>query len=145
MTDSGGTIRSTGLYNVSNTCYLNSVLQALCHVRGFRECLLGDEAGTYLYAAGKAGGSLNAPSPTPTDEILSFPGFKKRRKHKRGESSDGEEAVVPFRKCSLRCFCQHHYFTMGLLFCCLAFGIPDQVIFHVRPSRCMIHQSGSVK
>lgn len=116
MTDSGGTIRSTGLYNVSNTCYLNSVLQALCHVRGFRECLLSDEAGTYLYAAGKAGGSLNAPSPTPTDEILSFPGFKKRRKHKRGESSDGEEAVVPFRKCSLRCFCQHHYFTMGLLF-----------------------------
>ena len=80
MTDSGGVIRGTGLYNVSNTCYLNSVLQALCHVRGFRECLLSDEAGTYLYAAGKAGGSLNAPSPTPTDEILSFPGFKKPRK-----------------------------------------------------------------
>ena len=117
MADSGGTIRGTGLYNVSNTCYLNSVLQALCHVRGFRECLLSDEAGTYLYAAGKAGGSLNAPSPTPTDEILSFPGFKKARKRKRGESSDGEEAVVTFRKCSFRCFCQHHYFTTGLLFC----------------------------
>ena len=124
MADSGGTIRGTGLYNVSNTCYLNSVLQALCHVRGFRECLLSDEAGTYLYAAGKAGGSLNAPSPTPTDEILSFPGFKKRRKHKRGESSDGEEAVVPFRKCSLRCFCQHHYFTMGLLFVGSLLGYP---------------------
>ena len=36
---------ATGLYNVSNTCYLNSVLQALSHVREFRECLLSDEAG----------------------------------------------------------------------------------------------------
>ena len=41
----------TGLYNVSNTCYLNSVLQALSHVKEFRECLLSDASGVSLYAA----------------------------------------------------------------------------------------------
>jgi|TARA_B110000305_G_scaffold105480_1_gene118673 hypothetical protein len=98
MTDGGTAVQCTGLYNVSNTCYLNSVLQALCHVRGFRECMLSDEAGTYLYAASGTGGSLEAASPNLTDEILSFPGFKKRRKRKRGEASYFEEAIVPVRK-----------------------------------------------
>jgi len=57
--------------------------------------MLSDEAGTYLYAASGTGGSLEAASPNLTDEILSFPGFKKRRKRKRGEASYFEEAIVP--------------------------------------------------
>ena len=92
----------TGLYNVSNTCYLNSVLQALSHVKEFRECLLSDEAGASLHAAGRAPGqSSRAPPPTPAEEILSFPGFKKRRKRKKGESGDEAEetTVVPVCAC----------------------------------------------
>ena len=92
----------TGLYNVSNTCYLNSVLQALSHVKEFRECLLSDEAGASLHAAGRAPGqSSRARPPTPTEEILSFPGFKKRRKRKKGESGDEAEetTVVPVCAC----------------------------------------------
>lgn len=91
---------STGLYNVSNTCYLNSVLQALSHVREFRECLLSDEAGVSLHAAGR-GRSAAGARPTPKEEILSFPGFKKRRKRKKGDGEDDAEetTVVPVCTC----------------------------------------------
>ena len=94
---------ATGLYNVSNTCYLNSVLQALSHVREFRECLLSDEAGVSLYAAGPGRGRSpgRTPVPTPAEEILSFPGFKKKRKRKKGDNGDEEEetTVVPVCTC----------------------------------------------
>ena len=94
---------ATGLYNVSNTCYLNSVLQALSHVREFRECLLSDEAGVSLYAAGPGRGRSpgRTPVPTPAEEILSFPGFKKKRKRKKGDDGDEEEetTVVPVCTC----------------------------------------------
>lgn len=77
-------------------------MQALSHVREFRECILSDEAGVSLYAAGKANGSsAREPNPTPADEILSFPGFKKRRKRKKGETREEveETTVVPVREC----------------------------------------------
>ena len=94
---------ATGLYNVSNTCYLNSVLQALSHVREFRECLLSDEAGVSLYAAGPGRGRSpgRTPVPTPAEEILSFPGFKKKRKRKKGDGGGEEEetTVVPVCTC----------------------------------------------
>lgn len=73
--------------------------QALSHVKEFRECMLSDEAGVSLYAAGKANSS--EPNPTPADEILSFPGFKKRKKRKKGETGDEAEetTVVPVCEC----------------------------------------------
>lgn len=73
--------------------------QALSHVKEFRECMLSDEAGVSLYAAGKA--NLAEPDPTPADEILSFPGFKKRKKRKKGEGDEGveETTVVPVCEC----------------------------------------------
>ena len=99
----GESTGATGLYNVSNTCYLNSVLQALSHVREFRECLLSDEAGVSLYAAGPGRGRSpgRTPVPTPAEEILSFPGFKKKRKRKKGDNGDEEEetTVVPVCTC----------------------------------------------
>ena len=98
----------TGLYNVSNTCYLNSVLQALSHVKEFRECLLSDASGVSLYAAGPGRGHGRSPGrppvPTPEEEILSFPGFKKKRKRKKGDDGDGEEettTVVPVCACRM--------------------------------------------
>ena len=130
-------------YNVSNTCYLNSVLQPLPRERVSR--VFTQRRSRDIFVRGRQGRRVTQRAESQFNGWdFRFRGSKSGGSE-RGESSDGEEAVVPFRKCSLRCFCQHHYFTMGLLFCCLAFGIPDQVIFHVRPSRCMIRQSGGVK
>lgn len=85
----------TGLYNVSNTCYMNSVLQALSHVREFRECMFSDEAATSLNAADLSRGSPAASAPITADEILSFPGFRSRRKRKKTESGEDEPTIVP--------------------------------------------------
>ena len=85
----------TGLYNVSNTCYMNSVLQALSHVREFRECMFSDEAATSLNAADLSRGSPAASAPITADEILSFPGFRSRRKRKKTESGEDEPSIVP--------------------------------------------------
>ena len=85
----------TGLYNVSNTCYMNSVLQALSHVREFRECMFSDEAATSLNAADGSRGSPAANAPITADEILTFPGFRSRRKRKKTECGEDEPAIVP--------------------------------------------------
>jgi uncharacterized UBP type Zn finger protein len=88
----------TGLYNVSNTCYMNSVLQALSHVREFRECMLSDEAATSLYATDRSHESPRTKATVLAGEILSFPGFRKKRKRRKAESGVDKTSIVPLMR-----------------------------------------------
>ena len=90
----------TGLYNVSNTCYMNSVLQALSHVREFRECMLSDEAATSLYATDRSHESPRTKATVLAGEILSFPGFRKKRKRRKAESGVDKTSIVPLSEFS---------------------------------------------
>ena len=85
----------TGLYNVSNTCYMNSVLRlsATCGNSGSVCSAMRQQ--TSLNAADGSRGSPAANAPITADEILTFPGFRSRRKRKKTECGEDEPAIVP--------------------------------------------------
>ena len=57
--------------------------------------MFSDEAATSLNAADGSRGSPAANAPITADEILTFPGFRSRRKRKKTECGEDEPAIVP--------------------------------------------------
>eukprot|EP00240_Pyramimonas_obovata_P004471 CAMPEP_0118953862 /NCGR_PEP_ID=MMETSP1169-20130426/57278_1 /TAXON_ID=36882 /ORGANISM="Pyramimonas obovata, Strain CCMP722" /LENGTH=349 /DNA_ID=CAMNT_0006901407 /DNA_START=489 /DNA_END=1534 /DNA_ORIENTATION=- len=103
--------RMTGLQNLNNTCYINSVLQALNNLEPFRKLFISPEVKKLLVKFGSQPGS---PAET-NDEIFELPGEaqlaayainapvsnqnqKTGSGRKRGRNGDPEEVLIKERK-----------------------------------------------